>query len=271
MFWNNYSVVNPANSGFFYRHFATVQSRWQWIDFEKNPKTTWINYDIKIDRLKSGSGIYYAYDEIGNIEEHVFTVNYNIQFAIREVHRFALGACFGYQKQDIADNWVATDNFTIDGAIPGGSTTSLYNTGIGIIYHYKKITSGFSVKNLTEPAYRHEGTHWDFDYPRYRTYYFLLRYKFELNESLELEPGLLIRHDITAWAMDVNVRTIYKEKFWLATATRVNSGNLSVIGFMLGVSFWNRLQLGYNAEFSTGNYRRSPWNTHEAFISFALE
>ena len=270
MFWNNYSVVNPANSGFDYKHFATVQGRNQWTGYEGNPKTAWVNYDIKIDAINSGSGIYYSYDEIGNLSTNVILVNYNYQFTIRENHHLGLGISFGYQEQKIEDNWNPNNQF-IDPAIPGNSTASTFNAAVGLKYRFKKFCFGLSVKNLTDPSYGHEGTHWQFEYPNYRASYILSTYSIKLSESFDLEPGIFFRSDITELSMDVNIRSIFKEKVWLGSSLRGNSTNFSAISAMAGVVFRKKLQLGFATDFSTGRFSSYDGGTYELYLSFGIE
>jgi type IX secretion system PorP/SprF family membrane protein len=271
MFWNNYSVVNPANSGFDYRHFATVQGRNQWTEYEVNPKTAWVNYDLKIDAINSGSGIYYSYDEFGNLSTNVISINYNYQFTIRENHHLGLGISFGYQEQKMEDNWDPGLPSIIDPLIPGNSTASTYNAAVGLKYRFKKFSFGFSVKNLTEPSYAHGGTHWKFEYPNYRTYYFLSTYSFKLSESFDLEPGILSRYDIIELSMDVNIRSIFKKKVWLGSSLRGNSTNFSAISAMAGVVFWKKMQLGFSTDISTSRLSSYDGGTYEFYLSFALE
>ena len=105
MFWNNYSVVNPANSGFNYRHFATVQGRAQWMSLDGYPKRLWAGYDVKIDAINSGIGVNYSYKIFGLVEESKIQLNYNYQFEFTEEHKLGIGVSFGYQRRTLGEDY----------------------------------------------------------------------------------------------------------------------------------------------------------------------
>lgn len=86
LYWNNYSTINPANSGLEYKHFYSVQARDQWTDVERNPQTKWVVGDIKTKFLHGGLGLNYMNYQLGNTKSQKLALNYSFQIQIKEHH-----------------------------------------------------------------------------------------------------------------------------------------------------------------------------------------
>lgn len=78
MYWNNLSIMNPANSGFEKKYYSSAQ---YWDEysgrngFRRNFRAV---ADVFIKPVKSGIGLNYKYNELGNVRKSVLRLNYKV-------------------------------------------------------------------------------------------------------------------------------------------------------------------------------------------------
>lgn len=143
MYWNNYSVINPANSGFEQERFIAIQYRDQWVGSHGTPKTVWTIAETYIEPINSGLVINHMYDEIGNFRKNYFNINYNYQINLCPEHVLSAALAVGIYRLGIVDDWVYFDLYP-DRAIPFAYPMYEANLNAGLMYRFKNLSLGIS-------------------------------------------------------------------------------------------------------------------------------
>src|ERR1035437_181098 len=113
MFWDNYSLINPAATGIFNKHFVSVCGRDQWVGFPGHPVTIYAVYDLKLNPIHGGIGINYTYDALGFQKNHIVNLNYAFHFEIMEKHTISLGISAGFINSSMdGTHWITSDGST---------------------------------------------------------------------------------------------------------------------------------------------------------------
>jgi len=76
MYWNNYSMFNPANTGFEYNHFESAIYRSQWTGVEGTSNDVTALYSTKVNEINNGVGIGYMFVQIGNKNSNQLYFNF---------------------------------------------------------------------------------------------------------------------------------------------------------------------------------------------------
>ena len=280
----NRLFVNPAYAGSKGAICGTLLNRQQWIGFDGAPQTTIFSahtdFDVPSLYLQdNGVGINIVQDQLGNIN----TFNAGLVYAYRRGFNFApgyfsLGIGLNYIQQTWKNNWIANDHPNIDPSIPGGSTASLIDMGVGLYYYNgDDYYAGFSVSHLNQPKFNHTGTNWDFSYPDYRTYYFHAGNKFKPFNTvtpLQLQHSVYFKYDITEWTLDYNINLLINNFFWIGPSYRVDR-SISVLG---GMDFgavapgWEGLKLGVAYDVSAlSNVHQYNSGSFELMINYCYK
>lgn len=280
----NRQSINPAFVGSKEAICGTLLNRQQWVGFDGAPTTTYfsVHSDLNYEKWyikNDGIGLNLMYDELGNIGE----LNIKLAYAYRQAFNFApgyfsLGVDVGYTQQTMKDNWKPNDHQFIDPAIPGASSASLIDLGLGLYYYNgDNYYAGFSVAHLTEPSFPHTGTHWQFEFPKYRTYYFQGGNNFRpfnTQTPMQLRHSLYFKYDIVAWTLDYNINLLINNFFWVGPSYRVDN-SISVIG---GMDFgavapsWEGLKLGVAYDVAAlSNMNRYNGGSFEIMINYCYK
>jgi hypothetical protein len=87
MYWNTYSLFNPAASGLHQRFYGVLTGNFQYVGFEDAPVTKTAIFDMKTDALHGGIGINYTFDKAGLTKGHNVALNYNYQLDLQNESR----------------------------------------------------------------------------------------------------------------------------------------------------------------------------------------
>lgn len=255
MFWNNYSVINPANSGFEKRQNYSAQYQYRQYSKLVFVRSTWAVADVFIKPLNSGLGLSYFYN---NADPFVFNkarLNYNYQFTIRDKHIFSLGYAIGF------DRYQAYQNFTND-----FDPDYVATINIGLLYKFKNLKFGFSITNLNEPIFEQSSTYWDFQFPEYRHFFILAAYRIEIFKNWELIPSIYYADDNRFGEIfDMNTRVFFKKKYFLGMSYNDNSS----FGIQSGIELWEKLMISYAYE--NRDYEIGYQFGHEVSLTFSID
>ena len=138
MFWNNYSAVNPAMSGFEHQYHGTIATT-EVLKYGLDLYNINANYNQRLFG-KHGVGITYAGDYHWPTKITDIKLNYNFQFDLEKAGKIATGIGIGYR------------NASCDGDSPP-ETLALpffqrsYSYGLmnfGVVYSWKNLVVGVS-------------------------------------------------------------------------------------------------------------------------------
>jgi type IX secretion system PorP/SprF family membrane protein len=97
-----------------------------------------------------------------------------------------------------------------------------------------------------------------------RHYYLMGGYTFSLSEDYKLEPSVLVKAtEKTPAQLDINVKGIYQEKYWVAVSYRTSKDIVA----MLGVKY-NSFVFGYAFDFTTSDIKTYSSGSHEIMLGY---
>lgn len=261
MFWNNYSVQNPAATGLFNKHFAAVNGRLQWLGFDGAPKTANAIYDLRIDSLRSSIGVNYEIDQYGLFQSQNVRLNYaySVPFTIKS--NLSIGAALCFQNVEFPDYFCGTPPISKF----NGNTIDL---NLGLMLKSSKSLLGISTYQLLESKVKNS------DIPLYQNARHLFitgAYTLKFSNNLDITPSFNFMSVISTFqtaVIEVNLKATYKKQFWLASSYRFNT---SMAGIMTGVDIKQkyRISYAYIHDFSPfGDYSNG---SHEVGIALMID
>jgi type IX secretion system PorP/SprF family membrane protein len=105
MFWNSYSLINPAASGVQYKYYGALAGRAKWLGYKDTPRTGSALFDVKLNPMHGGAGINYTYEKYGLTKFHKFNTNYSYHLNLPNEQTLSLGLSGGItvEKTDISE------------------------------------------------------------------------------------------------------------------------------------------------------------------------
>ncbi|MFH0895734.1 MAG: PorP/SprF family type IX secretion system membrane protein [Bacteroidota bacterium] len=260
MYWNQYSIFNPAASGLFYDKYAAVTSRHQWVGFGAEPKTLAAQYCQKIDAIHGGAGINYFYDELGLEKKHHINLNYSFHLKLKNDNILSFGLYAGILRYTID----RTQFVFIDPNDPllqnlKKETDYNFNSGFGIVFKTHKYQAGAGISQLNEPKFFSPSV------KSSRHYYLSSLYNIDLYK-LVIQPNLLFKTTLKNWQIDVSLRAFFIKHFWLGTGWRYQDA----IMFMAGYDFKEKFRIGYSYDYTTSDIGHFSHGSHELTLAMTL-
>lgn len=265
MFWNNYSVQNPAATGLFNKHYAAVNGRLQWLGFNGAPKTANAIYDLRIDSLRSSIGVNYEIDQYGLFQNQNVRLNYAycIPFTVKSNLSIGTALCFQNVKFTPSD-----PNTTI----PGPYSGNVIDLNLGLMFRTTKLLFGISSYQLLESEAKIEnGDNLGQYYKNARHLFITGAYTLKLSNNLDISPSfnfMSVNSPFQTTTIEVNLKATYKKQFWFASSYRFNT---SMAGIMTGVDIKQkyRISYAYIHDFSPfGDYSNG---SHEVGIALMID
>lgn len=293
-FMFNQLQVNPAFAGSREAICGTFLSREQWAGFEGAPQTNVFSVHSNFNAPRfyqnnAGVGLSFMYDQLGNISN----TNVKLMYAYRHAFNFApgyfsLGVDAGIISQSVQANWVSIIHEDLDPAIPGGISSTVFDLGLGLYYYNgNDYYAGFSAQHLLEPVHSATGTDWDFQYPKYRTYYFMLGHnKIWIPNTLtplQVRGSAFFKSQIEEYVLDLNFNVLINNFFWVGPSLRnpfyLNGSKIfGEVSLMGGMDFGavspvvEGLKLGLAYDISaTNNFNRYNSGSFEIMINYCYK
>lgn len=271
MYWNNYSLSNPAATAVDYKHYAAFIGRHQWSGYENGgePRTISMAYNLKLDKFNSGLGVSYMNDQIGFMVNNIIKVNYSYQIQFKKERVLSAGVSFNFNRKSI-------DYSELNPIDPGDSylpdeemVDLLFDMNMGAFYQSPRLTLGVSMTNIFETKSDNLG------FKNRRHSYVIVSYGLPIGKDLEIRPGALYKTDFSSGQFDINVRTIYKEYYSLGITYRI-SDNLStrgsVFAFYAGVDLFKKFRIAYAYDYLSDDDLRDLYGaSHEICLAFMIK
>jgi type IX secretion system PorP/SprF family membrane protein len=258
-FMSNPLSFNPSYAGINNNINATLNSRFQWSQFEGSPTTHTLTASSSIVGGKVGVGLMLLSDNIGisNTTEVQGSFAYKISSGSK-TFSFGLQTGVVTYKKDLGQlNLKVNDDPLFQ---PGVETASKFNVGAGATYMGDHFYVSFSVPRLINSK-GGNGTE-VIEYERH--YYLAAAYLLEINSGLKLKPAVLLRGVAGApISYDLNVSFNILNQFWAGAFTR----SFTTYGVVLQFDFMDAYKIGYSFEILGSNFTGSALPTHEIMLS----
>lgn len=232
MFWNNYSLFNPANTGFLHDHYVNATYRTGNQSYNYNLNSFALLYENNLNAINSGVGLAFMKDNNPYIDKNVYTLNYAYH---PEVFYGTLSIGAGLTAKSIKFN---DQNLYNSSIIPNISETKL-NLSLGALYRYENLEVGLSVTQMNRAFYD------NVNYQAQQQVFGLISYKFEFDNGVDLKPSAYYKSDYKNHAIDFNLLLMYNEKLWCGFTYR----NTNTIAGQIGFDIDKRFRIGYSIDY----------------------
>ncbi|HLP53775.1 MAG TPA: PorP/SprF family type IX secretion system membrane protein [Fluviicola sp.] len=263
-FWNSYLHTNPATAGLFYKHAANAHYRNQWVGVNGAPVTLNVNYAMRWEKIRSGLGMTYQYDEIGFNRTNKALVNYAYHLKLGET-ALSFGAAGGLDFLTISHPEFIGSTSANDPLIPSGDTkySPQFTSNVGIAFHSNFLNAGISCTQLNEPTFKKNTT----EYNAARHYWLFLEYNHDFSDNFSIQPRIQIVTDEVKATYMASIMTTLYQKLWFG----VNYSVDNYIGGMIGYDFFGKYRVGYGYDYTTNKLNNVSQGTHEIVLSYLIK
>lgn len=262
MTWNNYSLLNPAATGLFNKHFASVCGRHQWVDFGGEPRMISAVYDFKWAKMNSGAGLNYVYEMLGFEINQKINFNYSYQLNFKNERILSSGIAFGLSRKCIDfSNFIALD--PTDPLLASNSKKAdfSFNLNYGVLYKTPHYVVGLSVTDLNQSQYE------SLSYRNKRHYFLSCTYNANVGKKFILRPNVFIKSDLSSTQYDINLLALYKKRYWAGLTYRRSDA----IAIMAGMDIKGKYRIGYSYDITTSELKNYSKGSHEVVIAFMTD
>ncbi len=275
---------NPgfAGSAGFINLYANARK--DWVGFgEGAPLMVQFSFDMPfgyrpLNRMVPGrkvmvshaAGVHFVRDQLGLMATNGLELSYALRLHLRALGHLSFGLGFRGLNDKFDAKWRTPDGATADTSIPAGNSSSIsMDLSAGVYFNTKAAYFGLSAGNLLGPDVRNSlskamGQKERMDYAR--QYYVVGGYNLALRPEWSVEPGAMIRSDLTEYAYSFTTRVTYDNLIWLGVNYYISTS----IGAYAGVRLFNGLRLGYSYDYPLTVLRHFTSGSHEVFVSYTF-
>ena len=247
-FMLNDFAVNPAIAGMHDSYQIKTSVRNQWVGIEDAPKTTLLSiYGKSSDHVGLGGSVFN--DLVGPTSRAgaSLTYAYHLNFTDEVKMSMALSGGFTQFKIDkVGWNTYHTDDPLMDGA---EAVNLVPDATFGLnIYEEDKWYLGIAVPQLLNSKLTLidedfvNNISLDMDGSLSRHIYVMGMYNIEVDHYWDLQPSVLFKTVSSQNQIDMGLKTIYSDKFWMGMDYRTNGDIVALLGFMIQEKF----MIGYS-------------------------
>jgi type IX secretion system PorP/SprF family membrane protein len=266
--------TNPGSAGSMDMICVNGIYRNQMVGFPGNPENYFINVEAPFSLFgtKHGAGFSFHNDVIGFNTDINVKINYAFRFSVGD-GTLGIGLDGGIIQNTLTPDWHRTDGDAgNDPYIPNNSPDNkTFSLGAGIFYRTEDIYFGISALNLNSPEVittPETGGGSESVYNLKTQFYVTAGYNMQLaNPAWELKPAVLLKSDIIATDLDLNLTCMYNKKIWGGVTYRTGE---AVVG-MFGLTLMEGLKLGIAYDFQTSALMNDTWGTYEVMINYSFK
>ena len=266
-FLSNYrlhmSLLNPAYAGAEFKNLATFSTRNQWVSVENSPKTQVMTFSS--ERKKNiGLGVSFISNNFYVEKSTASYIDVSYRLKVTENSNLFLGLKTGatFFRSNLLGLTSLSPEYD-----PAQNSLSRFNpnVGVGAYFQASSFWFSFSIPRLFNSVDKFEFSQSSTD--RIHTY-LASGLAFNINDSLELKPSMLLRSVRNlGTTFDLMTTLEFKNNFSVGASYRSTNS----MGFLAFVSLINSLDIGYAYETPLDVGLSSlKINTHEISLRFKL-
>ena len=264
-FMLNDFAVNPAIAGMHDSYQIKTSVRNQWVGIEDAPKTTLLSiYGKSSDHVGLGGSVFN--DQVGPTSRAgaSLTYAYHLNFTDEVKMSMALSGGFTQFKIDkVGWNTYHTDDPLMDGA---EAVNLVPDATFGLnIYEEDKWYLGIAVPQLLNSKLTLIDEDFvnnisvDMDGSLARHIYVMGMYNIEVDHYWDLQPSVLFKTVSSQNHIDMGLKTIYSDKFWMGMDYRTNGDISALLGFIIQEKF----MIGYSYDIPNPDISQYTSGSHE--------
>ena len=264
-FMLNDFAVNPAIAGMHDSYQIKTSVRNQWVGIEDAPKTTLLSiYGKSSDHVGLGGSVFN--DQVGPTSRAgaSLTYAYHLNFTDEVKMSMALSGGFTQFRIDkVGWNTFHTDDPLMDGA---EAVNLVPDATFGLnIYEEDKWYLGIAVPQLLNSKLTLIDEDFvnnisvDMDGSLSRHIYVMGMYNLEIDHYWNLQPSVLFKTVSNQNQIDMGLKTIYSDKFWMGMDYRTNGDISALLGFIIQEKF----MIGYSYDIPNPDISQYTSGSHE--------
>ncbi len=260
--------LNPAYAGSHPYMSGSLLHREQWANIEGAPVTSMIAIDGPAWNDRMGLGFTLVHDRIGISRDMELAGHfaYSIRTGTNGRLAFGLKAGLSLYSAHLGEltYWDQNDQVyqqDIKNALVG-------KFGFGLYWHDERSFIGLSAPTI----YAADGkittaTTNGTDHYFARHYYLNAGHVFQINESFDVKPSVLLKYEPQAPPeVDINCNVLYKERFWLGAGYRTGDALVGMVEYQVDPHF----RVGYAYDMTTSRLRTYAGGSHEIMLGIDL-
>lgn len=272
-FMHNRLIYNPGYAGTSNAICGVAQFRQQWSSFTGAPQSIALALDMPVPSLPIGVGLNIINDKIGPMNTLFIRAAGAFNKKIGQ-GTLGIGIDVGMLQKKISADWIVPEPGKIDSRIPGAYGNDLsnpdfgkvtYDVGFGAFYQKPNdFYVGISSTHL--PAQEIKGDK-SLIYKVSRHYYAMAGKTFQINQWNKITPNVLVKSDIAATAIDLNLTYIWSDMIWVGGSYRLADAYAALLGFQKPFSGTTTVKVGYSYDFAAAQkIRTNSSGSHEIIL-----
>ena len=267
----NAFAINPANAGLKKCLDARAGYRTQWVGFENNPRTIFVNAHQRIEAISNergvihGAGIAIEADNTGPSSRTMMNLNYAVHVPLSRKVRLSFGVAVGafqYRLDASQLNPPQTLNQPDPLTIQSRSELVFPDIKAGVWLYGKLWFAGFSGAHLTNPTLDDIG----FDTQLQPNFNLMAGRIFESGEKMSYIPAAQMKFTGNSVpSIDVNFWADYDNRVALGVAFR----SQDAVSGMLKFNFLDYFTIAYAYDFTYSKMRYGASNSHEIILGIS--
>jgi len=269
------SYFNPALTGY---EGSVVRGlvRNQWTGFDNAPQTYFLSAELDPMEISyaqdaalmgnTAVGLHLIQDNFGPFRQTELLLSYGARVRITNTTNLRLGVAANYNNIRLDGNNLTTEQIndpTVNAFLNEFATMEALDFNAGIAVTNQNYYIGYGLQN----AARGRLTRGDvFINERPFVSVFNTGFRQSLNPSLTIMTNIMYRfQNDLPYNLDLNLKLLALEQFWVGIGHRVNYANSYQVGFLI-----SNIRFGYALELPVSKSYLIPNPTHEFMISYFL-
>lgn len=274
---NNY-LLNPALSGIEDYADIRVSNRQQWVGLDGAPVTYYVSAHMPLNKgatstkyakalAHHGAGVILHTDKTGPLRRTGVTGTYAYHLPVTRTINVSAGAAAGLVRNSISRADLQFTN-EAEPLLTGPLNQNVLDLSLGLWVYSRNFSVGLAGAQLLENAGTFRASeNEDISLDLQRHYFLTGSYRFRTVGNIDLIPSFMFKLASPSPAsVDVNLRALYDERFWVGASYRHND---ALIG-MVGVYVSPLLDVSYSYDATTSGLNRVSAGTHEVIVGFKL-
>jgi len=256
LYFTNKYQLNPAYAGSEGSIYSVLDYR-NTNSYSQGSPTSF-NLDIHSPIFNNmGAGIRLSNNKEGLFNNTNLFVDYSYKVNFKSNHNIRFGISAGLEANQMNySEIIAEDPAAIIEVASKNYVGNSFETSAGISYNWKNLDISFSLPQLFENKNKLG-----------LSYLGLISYDYQLKkQEINLKPSvLLIQNNNSEINYNINLQTIWKNKYWFGIAYK----NRPAFVFSAGISMYN-FSVGYAIEIGTEKYSNIFKQIHEISIAYSF-
>lgn len=258
--------INPAYAGSHPYANITALGRKQWIGFDGSPFTTYLSFDMPIEKKRIGFGALVSEDVIGvtNRFEAVGTFAYHLPVGEKAKLSMGLRAGVMHYRAQLSKLTIWDQNDQVFAADVNGKILPI--AGAGMYFYTERFYAGLSIPNVISYKPGTELNNVQKDLPYLERHFFgAIGYAIPAGNNLDIKPAILVKYvPNTPLQADFSLHFFFYKTLWVGATYRSGDG----VSAMVEYQATRNLRVGYAYDYSITHLQDYNSGSHEIMLAW---